>query len=68
MSDNLREITVLLPKDLLVDAQEVTGESITATIELGLNLVVGLKSFESVQSFKGLYKPAIDLSKLRDDS
>jgi hypothetical protein len=67
MSEALKKTTVILPEDLLAQAQKVTGENITATIRLGLKLIAASKSFETLRGYKGRYKSCLDLKALRED-
>jgi hypothetical protein len=63
----VKKITVLIPKDLLNNAQKATGQGITETVRLGLQLVAASHAYEKLRSLKGRVKFSISLSKLRED-
>ena len=62
-----KKITTNLPKDLLDEAQEITGEGITKTLKIALELLSKRKVYDKVRAFKGKYKSSLDLKKLRED-
>jgi hypothetical protein len=62
-----RKITVQLPADLLDKAQRSTGESLTATIRRGLELVAASAAYDELTKLKGKVRFSIDVRKLRED-
>lgn len=65
--EKLSKTTVLLPRDLLRNAQEVTGVGITQTLRLALELLAAKKAFEQILNLKGTYRSKLNLSELRKD-
>jgi len=61
------KITVYVPEPLLREAQEVTGEGITATVRRGLQLVASHRTFQDLRRMRGRVKFSADLEKLRED-
>lgn len=62
-----KKVTVHLPEDLLAKAQQSTGQGITETIRLGLQLVAASRAYEGLRNLKGKVAFSIDLKKLRED-
>lgn len=62
-----RKITVELPADLIQKAQNSTGESLTATIRIGLELVAASRAASELRRLRGKVKFSIDLRELRED-
>ncbi len=62
-----RKITVELPADLLVRAQESTGQGITATIRQGLEMVAASRAYAELRRLKGKVAFSVDLQELRLD-
>lgn len=62
-----KKITVLIPKDLLRQAQDSTGEGVTATIRRGLELLRASKAYEGLRQMRGKVVFSINLKKLRED-
>ncbi len=60
-----RKITVQLPADLLEKAQRSTGESLTATIRKGLELVAAGAAYDELTKLKGKVRFSIDWRTLR---
>jgi hypothetical protein len=63
----VKKITVEVPSDLLLKAQQSTGQGVTATVRRGLELVVVRKAYKKLRRFRGRVGLSIDLEKLRDD-
>ena len=62
-----RKVTVELPEHLLREAQESTGEGVTATIRRGLELVASQSACKSLRKLRGQVAFSIDLRELRED-
>lgn len=62
-----RKVTVELPERLLREAQESTGEGVTATIRRGLELVASRSACESLRKLRGKVPFSVDLRELRED-
>jgi len=62
-----RKVTVELPDDLLVRAQESTGEGLEATIRKGLELVAASRVYDELRSLKGKVELSVDWRDLRED-
>jgi hypothetical protein len=62
-----RKITVLLPKDLLNRALAASGEGITPTLRMGLELVAAQDAYRGLLKLKGKFDLKIDLNDLRKD-
>jgi hypothetical protein len=62
-----RKVTVQLPVDLLARAQRSSGESLTATIRKGLELVAAGAVYDELRSLKGKVAFSVDWQKLRRD-
>lgn len=66
-SEKLSKTTVLLPKQLLKDAQDVTGLGITQTLRMALELIAAKKAYEQILNLKGTYRSKLNLDDLRKD-
>lgn len=62
-----RKVTVELPVRLLREAQESTGEGVTATIRRGLELVASQSACANLRKLHGRVALSIDLRELRED-
>lgn len=62
-----RKVTVELPERLLREAQESTGEGVTATIRRGLELVASQSACENLRKLRGRVHLSINLRELRED-
>ena len=62
-----RKVTVELPERLLREAQESTGEGVTATIRRGLELVASQSACANLRKLRGRVALSIDLRELRED-
>ena len=62
-----RKVTLVLPDDLLNEAQRQTGQGITPTVREGLRLLTRKRAYESVRGYRG--KVRIDWNKevMRED-
>jgi len=63
----VRKITVQLPAELLDKAQRSSGESLTATIRKGLQLVAAGAIYDELRSLRGKVAFSVDWRKLRGD-
>ena len=62
--ERIRKITVHVPADLLVKAQETTGSGITATVRQGLQLVAAADTYRRLRELRGKVRLSIDLDRL----
>ena len=65
--ETFAKTTVMLPKQLLRTAQNVTGVGITQTLRLALELLAAKKAFEQMLSLRGTYRSKMNLDELRKD-
>jgi len=62
-----KKITVHIQEDLLDKAQKSTGQGITETVRLGLQLVAASRAYEQLRSLRGKVKFSVSIDKLRED-
>ncbi len=62
-----KKVTVHIPEDLLTKAQQSTGQGITETIRLGLQLVAAGRAYEGMRRLKGKVAFSLDLKSMRED-
>jgi hypothetical protein len=62
-----RKVTVMLPEDLLSRALKASGEGITPTLRLGLELVAAKDAYKALLKLKGKFDLKLDLDELRED-
>ncbi len=62
-----RKITVEVPKDLLVKAQEASGHGITRTVRTGLELVAASRTYARLRGFRGKIHFSRSVSQLKED-
>ena len=67
MKTETQKITAYIPKDLLHEAQEMTGKGITETLRVGLEKVLQMQNYNKLSKLRGKYKPNINISELRED-
>jgi hypothetical protein len=58
---------VLLPRDLLDRAMRATGKGVSATVRIGLELLVAREAYARLLKWRGRYTPSISLEELRED-
>ena len=63
----ISKVTVELPADLLDRARKTTGEGITGTIRLGLQLVAAMRAQDELRALRGKVKFSLDLAASRQD-
>jgi hypothetical protein len=64
----MRKVTVMLPKDLLDRAVKASGQGITPTIRKGLETITAAEAYEGLRRLRGKVKfPANFLRDLRRD-
>ena len=63
----IKKITVHVPKELLKQAQEVSGDGVTQTVRQGLELIAAKKTYEKIRQLRGKVRFSIDIKKLRED-
>ncbi len=66
-SHETQKVTAHIPKELLKNAQEVTGKGITDTIKEGLEKLALARVYEKLLSLRGKYKISLDLEDSRRD-
>jgi len=62
-----RKVTVLLPAELLREAQRSSGEGVTETIRRGLELVAAARAYDRLRGLRGKVRIEVDLDALRED-
>jgi hypothetical protein len=62
----MRRVTANLPRDLLQDAMEVTGQGITPTLVTGLRLVRNRRAYEKAMALRGRIHLDVDLVQSRE--
>ncbi len=62
-----QKITAYLPKELLDNAQNMTGKGITETLRIGLEKVLQTSNYQKLLVLYGKYKSNINLQELRKD-
>jgi hypothetical protein len=62
----VRRVTANLPRDLLEEAMEVTGEGITETLVEGLELIRRRRAYAKVMALRGSLDLEIDLDVSRE--
>jgi hypothetical protein len=63
----LRKITVQVPEDDLVNAQELTGEGVTETVRMALKKLASIRAQRELLKLRGTYKFSLNLDELRED-
>ena len=63
----MRKVTVMLPKDLLERAVKASGEGITPTIRKGLENIATADAYERILRRRGKVRLSIDVRELRRD-
>ena len=64
----MRKVTVMLPKDLLDRAVKASGQGVTPTIRKGLETIAAAEAYERLRRLRGKVKfPANFLRDLRRD-
>ena len=67
MREEMRKVTVLLPKSLVKRALEASGEGLTPTIRMGLEIVARRSAYERLRQMRGKVKLSINVDELRED-
>jgi hypothetical protein len=62
-----KKITVHIAEDLLDKAQKSTGQGITETVRLGLQLVAASRAYEQLKALRGRVRFSVSIDKLRED-
>ena len=63
----MRKVTIDVPAELLRRAQGASGEGVTSTIRLGLELVAAGKAYRDLRRWKGRVAFSVSWKSLRDD-
>jgi hypothetical protein len=66
MYNDTQKITAHLPKDLLKEAQAITGLGITDTLKEGLERIRLQKVYAQALGLQGRFRDAIPVAHLRD--
>jgi len=67
MRQEMRKVTVMLPKDLVDRATKASGLGITPTIRKGLQAVAASDAYERILRRRGKVRFSIDVDELRRD-
>jgi hypothetical protein len=67
VNKNLKKVTVLVPDDLLQNALEASGDSISATVQAGLRLLCEQQAFKKLSKMRGKIACSIDVEALRSE-
>jgi hypothetical protein len=63
----MRQVTVMIPQDLLDRAMASTGTGLTPTIRQGLETVAARRAYSWLRSRKGKYRFSINMAEFRED-
>ena len=63
----LRKITVQVPEDDLLKAQELTGEGVTETVRAAIKKLASIQTKHEFRKLRGTFKFTIDLDELREN-
>ena len=66
-TEELQRITVSVPKGLLEEAREQTGEGITQTVTAGLERLAVSKAYRRLLALKGKGNLELDIDAARQD-
>lgn len=67
MPQEMRKVTVMLPKDLVDRATKASGLGVTPTIRKGLEAVAASDAYERILRRRGKVHFSIDVNELRRD-
>ena len=62
-----QKVTAHLPVELLLRAQQVTGQGVTETLRRGLEELTTADAYRRLRALRGKVKLSIDLEELRRD-
>jgi hypothetical protein len=65
--ETARKITVEIPKDLLLKAQQASGTGITQTVRIGLQLLAASKAYDNLRQLRGKVRFSRTLAELKED-
>ena len=63
----MRKVTVMLPKDLLERAVKASGQGVTPTIRKGLENIATADAYERILRKRGRVRLSLNVSELRRD-
>ena len=63
----MRKVTVMLPKDLVERAVKASGLSLTPTIRKGLEVLAASDAYKRILQRRGKVHPSINVGDLRRD-
>ncbi len=62
-----QKITVQVPQELLKHAQEASGQGITETVRLSLEMFEHKYAYQKLKSLRGSHKFSVNIEELRED-
>jgi hypothetical protein len=65
--DAARKITVEIPEDLLLRAQQASGAGVTQTVRAGLQLLAASRAYTQLRQLRGKVKFSRTLAELKAD-
>lgn len=65
--ETARKITIEVPAQLLVRAQQASGTGITQTVRMGLQLVAASRAYAHLRKMKGKVRFSRTLAELKSD-
>jgi hypothetical protein len=63
----LRKITVEVPEQDLIKAQELTGEGVSDTVRAALKKLASIRAQHELLKLRGTFKFSLNLDELRED-
>jgi hypothetical protein len=63
----LRKITVQVPEQDLIKAQELTGEGVSDTVRAALKKLASIRAQQELLKLRGTFKFSLNLDELRED-
>ena len=67
MSPAVKKVTIEVPEELLVKAQQATGSGITQTVRTGLQLVAASQAYAQLRQARGKVRFSRTLAELKED-
>jgi hypothetical protein len=67
MVETARKITVEVPAELLEKAQRATGDGVTQTVRIGLQLVAASEAYARLRQLRGKVRFTLSLDELKAD-
>jgi hypothetical protein len=63
----MRKVTVMLPKDIVDRAMKASGKDLTATLRQGLESVLVASAYRRIRQRRGKVHLSINVDELRED-